>query len=112
VSFFLKQPNGLLAYFGTVIDDFIAVDMTVLEAEVYAQRELDLGPKAAAMKVSYGVEDRDVRLGRVLPGGNGLQRFAFALRCIELAHGVAGREQRERELSVPRPPIPNPEKTP
>lgn len=93
--FFLKQPNGKLARFSDVVDDFTHHDLT--EAEALSYCSSSMGSIQAAEKVRRALDDED----RWKPGVkhetvDGLGRWRDALKTVEAIHGKATREERER----------------
>ena len=55
--FIVRQPNGKLAAFSEVVDNFTAYDMSIEEAEAYCRDERGMDPQDAAQKVRQGVSD-------------------------------------------------------
>lgn len=93
---FVKQPNGLLGRFSTIVDTFTDVNMTEEEAltmclEEYNFREEDA--KGKVERASFG------------PTGTGpLHRWEESLRTIEMVHGKKERNEIEELGSLPVPP--------
>lgn len=93
---FVRQPNGRLAVFSDVVDDFTWYDMTPEEAVKVAAEEYDMGPRAAKDKVERGLKDEIPWKHGVY--GDGTARWLDCLESIEMVHGVKRRRKREREL--------------
>lgn len=92
---FVKQPNGLIARFSEIVDEFTHYDMTEAEAVDVA---LDfMGRQDAADKVSREVRDLDPRTNAP---GDGLSRFRDAIETIRFVHGEEQAKRREDELSA------------
>jgi hypothetical protein len=79
------QPNGKLARFSDVVDNFTDVEMTVEEAIIECQQELSLD--AAKKKVQVGVDDLIPM--SVTKKGDGSVRWNDCLQTISLVHGNA-----------------------
>lgn len=91
---FVQQPNGLLARFSEVCDDFTEYDMTDDEAVDLA---LDhMGRIDAQAKVSRARLDLDPRTMKL---GDGLERFRKAIETVRFQHGDAVANERFAELS-------------
>ena len=80
----VRQPNGLLAMFSDIVDDFTAYDMTDEEAFIECR---DKG----------GV---DVARQKIQRANEHPERFDDEIETIELIHGKAEAEKRRKELSV------------
>jgi hypothetical protein len=77
----VKQPDGLLARFSEVVDNFTAVNMTEQEAVEECQlRGLSLAE--AKEKVRRGIEDEPVRGFVERTANDGLDRWRDALETI------------------------------
>lgn len=85
--YIVRQPNGLLAEFSTIVDHFTALDMT--EAEAIEHCREHMGRKDAEAKVRRGVIDEDVWRPGSGPG-SGHDRWDAALRTVVLVHGQKG----------------------
>ena len=94
----VRQPNGLLAEFSDVVDDFVAYDMDAGEAAaLYAGH---MSADDATAKVRRGVEDEPI------PGivdasgrGDGLDRYRECLHTVHFRHGRDVCRERHRQLS-------------
>lgn len=86
---FVKQPNGLLARFSEVVDDFTDYDMTEAEATAYAW-ELGCGPYSEE-KVRNGIENKAVF-------GDDANRFEEAIGIVLAVHGREVAAERRRML--------------
>jgi hypothetical protein len=94
---FVLQPNGLLARFSSVVDNFTHYDMTKEEA-IEVARE-DMGRQDAIDKVERGLKDEKPWHHGVY--GDGTERWKDALEDIEMVHGKAERAKIEAALSAP-----------
>jgi hypothetical protein len=83
------QPNKLYAVFSEVVDDFIKQDADREDVLNFLREERQMSPADAELKV--------------LMADNHPHRFTEALMIIRMVHGEAGRAQRMREMSAPRP---------
>ena len=79
----VRQPNGLLARFSDIVDDFTHMGMTEKEAlEVCRERLDDAG---AELKVLAGVQDWEPwEIGK---RGSGLDRWNESIKNITSVHG-------------------------
>lgn len=82
---FVKQPNGLLARFSTVVDDFTHTNLTEHAAFDLCQTERDCSESAARKMVQAGMEDWKPWTNGAK--GSGLDRWQDALEKIRTAHG-------------------------
>lgn len=82
----IQQPNGLLARFSEIVDDFTDYDMSVEEAETLCRHEVGIGVLEAKEKVQRGLDA-------------GLARFDEAIKIVRRVHGKMVAKERERELS-------------
>ncbi len=87
----VKQPNGLLARFSDIVDDFTHIDMTENEA-LEVCREY-CGIEDAKRKVLAGVQDWKPWTMGVL--GSGLDRWNDSIEKIESVHGKEIAEKRK-----------------
>lgn len=94
---FVRQPNGLLARFSEVCDDFTHYDFTPAEAMLYCQDKHHMPPGDAVAKVMRAVEDREPWNDSKV--GDGLSRWRDCLDTIRTVHGEATARERETELS-------------
>jgi hypothetical protein len=81
----VKQPDGLLARFSTVVDNFTHFGMTKEQA-IEVCRE-DMGRTDAEAKVQRGLDDDLLGLGDQSRKNDGLNRWRDALKTIEAIHG-------------------------
>lgn len=93
---FVKQPNGKLARFSDVVDDFTHMDMSHKEAVLVACRE-GLDPEKAEEKVRAAEEDH--KPWAVGIKGDGTERWKESLELIQFRHGKAKRDKRVKEAS-------------
>jgi len=92
----VRQPNGLLALFSTIVDDFVWCHMT--EREVFSECHREMGVLEALLKVRRGAQDLDPYTDEK---GNGLSRWRECLSTIGAVHGQAIAREREVEMSRP-----------
>ena len=78
----VKQPNGLLARFSDIVDDFTDLNMT--EAEAFECCREYCGIKDAKCKVLAGVQDWNPWTNSM---GSGLDRWNKSLSTIKSVHG-------------------------
>jgi len=87
-TFFVVQPNGLLARFSTVVDHFCEVDMTRTDAINWCRSE---GMPPADAEVKVGHAERDEPLDdRPCCDQKPLRRWHDCLSTILHVHGTAG----------------------
>lgn len=84
-SRFVKQPNGLLAVFSTIVDTFTSYDLTEAEALAVARDEWRSNDPEGA--VSRGVNDALFGFGTQGECGDGTHRWKEALDTIRAVHG-------------------------
>jgi len=85
----ILQPNGLLARFSDVVDNFTHVNLTKEEAFEVCFEEL--GRRDAEKKVEAGLKDYKPWTLNTL--GNGSERWEHSLKKIEMIHGGEEVEQ-------------------
>jgi hypothetical protein len=93
----VRQPNGLLARFSDVVDNF--TDMNMSEVEAYELCRESMGIEDAREKVRAGVEDWKPWTHRVK--GDGLSRWADCLNSIKVIHGEREVENVKNLVSPP-----------
>lgn len=93
----VRQPNGKLARFSEVVDDFTHYDMTAEEAFDVCLEEM--GRAEAIMKVSKGIADSPTWKCPDSGHADGLDRWRDAIDTIRFVHGEERARERERELS-------------
>ena len=79
----VKQPNGLLARFSDIVDNFTHCNMDELEAYELCKEEM--GTHDAKEKVFAGVQDFKPWMHRVV--GSGHDRWDDCIKKIETRHG-------------------------
>jgi hypothetical protein len=101
-SYVLRQPNGLLAEFSTVVDNFTVLHAT--EEDMRARWRYKIGVEQGDAKVRRGLDDDT-------PGGwfkrtadDGLNRWRNAICTVRLVHGDKEADELERECSAPPSP--------
>jgi hypothetical protein len=80
----IKQPNGKLARFSEVVDDFTHINMDVIEATRVCMEEGMSVEKANAV-VGRGINDNSTLNGKT--SGSGMERWNEALSIIKSNHG-------------------------
>lgn len=103
-QYVVRQPNGLLATFSTIVDDFTVLDAT--EAEMRAEWIDKIGREEGNAKVQRGVDDDMTGLGDTT-AADGLNRWRDALRTIRMVHGEDRAQRRIETTSVLPPPPPS-----
>jgi hypothetical protein len=98
---FVNQPDGKLAVFSTVIDDFTHYDLDEAEALEYGIEEW--GRETAEAKIKSGRADG---LERGPGPGDGLGRWREALTDIATQHGMAGLKETLSDIGFPDAEIP------
>ena len=88
----VRQPDGLLARFSDVVDNFTDVNMTTVEALLLCIQEHDCGLWTAARKVRAGIEDWPPWTVEQ-SSEDGLSRWRDSLSKIESVHGVDAAQQ-------------------
>lgn len=83
-SYFLKQPNGLLARFSTIPDHFTHVNLT--ETEAFEVAFEDMGRYEAEQKIKRALED--AHLGEPWSVHDGLNRWRDSVETVEECHGA------------------------
>ena len=101
---FVLQPNGLLALFSTVVDNFTHYNLTKEEATTLARE--DMGRQDAEEKVERGLKDEIYwHPGTPRPTGStygdGTWRWKHDIGQVEAVHGKVEREEVEALLSAP-----------
>ena len=94
---FVRQPNGLLAIFSEIVDDFTVYDMSPLQAADEAESKGMTRDEAWA-KVGRGLDDTNPRTGGTVQGGDGLNRWRECMEIIRTVHGATEAAAREAEL--------------
>lgn len=98
-SYFLKQPNGLLARFSTIPDHFTHVNLTAAEAFDVAFEEM--GRHEAEQKIRRALDDD--HLGEPWTGpADGLNRWRDSLETVEACHGSEELRKFLSEMEVKR----------
>lgn len=92
----VKQPNGLLARFSEVVDDFTDCDMTPEEAVDLCR--VYMGRTKAEAKVLSGINDEPAPWDK--PSQDGLSRFRYAIEVIREIHGEEVAQERIKTLST------------
>lgn len=87
----VKQPNGLLARFSDIVDNFTDLDLTETEALELCKECYDLSRQDAEEKVRAALEDWEP--WTVGKQGDGLSRWRDSLKTVELIHGKEAVEE-------------------
>lgn len=97
----VRQPNGLLAVFSTVVDDFTILDAT--EAEMRAEWTARIGIVEGNAKVDRGLRDEFIGVGppAVPLRDDGLDRWRDCLHTVRIIHGAEQAAKREQAGSKP-----------
>lgn len=96
--YYLNQPDGKLAMFSTVVDDFTYAHMTDDEALDLGVEEF--GRATAKEKIAAARNDEERY------PADGLHRWRSALVSIAFAHGLDTLKERLKELGFEDFPIP------
>jgi hypothetical protein len=83
-TYLLKQPNGLIAIFSSIVDDFTHWDCTPEEALAYGVEQW--GRSEAQEKLDRAL--MDVGLWKSYDTDDGLGRWRETLKTIAFRHGV------------------------
>lgn len=82
---FVKQPNGLLARFSDIIDNYTHLNMSVDEAISFCVEGQRMAKESAMKKVQSGIEDQDPWSCKGI--GSGHDRWDDCNRTIINVHG-------------------------
>jgi len=83
----VRQPNGLLACFSDIVDNFTHMEMTQEEAiEVCLEH---MGRDSAAAKVQRGIDD-EPPWGQDFEPADGLRRWRDSVSTVCAVHGMQG----------------------
>lgn len=93
-TYLLKQPNGLIAVFSSIVDDFTAWDATPEEALAYGTKEW--GQAIAQEKLDKAL--MDIGLWKPYSTDDGLGRWRESLTTIAFRHGVKCLKERLEEI--------------
>lgn len=98
----VRQPNGKLARWTDVVDDFTHCNMTEAEAAGMCIAEYGMSQASAWRKVAFGADDfTDPQFHSVHElKDDGLNRWRRCLRLIRQSHGDDTAREREAELSA------------
>lgn len=94
----VKQPNGRLARFSDIVDDFTHLDMS--EEDALALCREVMPPSAATKKVQDAQDDIEPSSHNVK--GNGLSRWKDSLQSIAMVHGIQAVEKLLNEHNFPK----------
>lgn len=92
---FVRQPDGLLARFSDVVDDFTHASLTDAEAVRVCVAEHGMREDDARQKVAGAMADLDPRTKQP---GDGLARWRDSLAAIDAVHGRRHRDGIVREI--------------
>ena len=90
----LKQPDGRIAFFSSIVDDFTAWDATPEEALAYGIKEW--GQSVAQEKLDRAL--MDIGLWKPHTTHDGLGRWRESLTIIAFQHGVKRLQERLDEI--------------
>lgn len=85
----VKQPNGMLARFSEVVDNFTHCNMTE-EKALEVCKDCGCSQHEAMIKVDSGIRDLKPYTST---SGNGLERWEHCLGIIERVHGISERQR-------------------
>lgn len=85
---FVQQPNGLLARFSDVVDDFTDYNLTYRDA-------------VRLCMVEHGMSKADAHLKAERGCAAGMTRWPSEIQTIRVVHGDAVADERVKELSTP-----------
>jgi len=97
----VKQPNGLLARFSSVLDNFTHLDMS--EAEALETCLEYMGRRDAPEAVAAGVNDLDRYNLQPIGDADGLGRWKKAISAVTAVHGQEAADRLTRRLSLAKP---------
>lgn len=95
-SYMLKQPDGLIAIFSSVVDDFTYICMS--EKEALEVGTAEWGEKIATEKLQRGLED--AKLWKETNSTDGLSRWRDACENIAMQHGLEHLRQEMNEMGL------------
>lgn len=90
----LKQPNGLIAFFSSVVDDFTVWDATPEEALAHGVEKW--GRSEAQDELDKAL--MDIGLWKPYSADDGLGRWRESLTTVAFQHGVKRLKERLEEL--------------
>jgi hypothetical protein len=102
--FFVKQPNGGYALFSTVVNDFMALGLSELEAIELARDSFDL-PVEEVEEV-FAKARNDEPFWPSEDHGDGLNRWRQTLTPLAMQHGIEVAIARVREMGIAEETIP------
>ena len=79
----VRQPNGKLARFSDVVDDFTHLDMSKEEAICLCNEHMS--PQESVDKVQSGLDD--IKPWSTTDKGDGIDRWNDCLESISIVHG-------------------------
>lgn len=94
----VKQPNGRLARFSDVVNDFTHLDMSEEDALALCR---EIMPPSVATRTVQDAQD-DIRPGIQNAKGNGLWRWKHSLQSIAMVHGLQAVEKLLNEHNFPK----------
>lgn len=101
---FVKQPDGKLAIFSEVVDDFTYYDLTVEGAVGVCLKEFrDRSEEEAMRRINRALEEQPEHRGYAHP--NGLGRWEEALEAITLQHGIDHLKETLQEIGFADYPL-------
>jgi hypothetical protein len=100
----LKQPDGLIAIFSSVVDSFTHMNMT--EAEAMEIGTSEWGEKTAREKLDRGLKDEVLWPGDTDFVSDGLGRWREALETTAFQHGLTELRNTLEEMELGNVAIP------
>ena len=91
----VKQPNGLLARFSDIVDNFTHMEMTPEEALDVCME--NMGRSSALEKVQRGIDDVPLRSMADEPN-DGLRRWRDSVSTVCMIHGLRGFDEWPAEV--------------
>lgn len=98
---FVKQPDGRLARFSDIVDNFTHYNMDADEAVRMCIEEYDLGPVAAQLKVERGVDDDHCGQWGPRVADDGLDRWRDSLTTLGGCSGMDALRDAMDEMGFP-----------
>jgi hypothetical protein len=103
-QFFVKQPDGKLALFSTVVDDFIEIGLSDDEAIDKAVESLGAQPNVVEAIIEKARQDEPFWPAK--DRGDGQNRWRQALNGLAVRHGIETVTARVRDMGLAEDAIP------
>jgi hypothetical protein len=91
----VRQPNGLLARWSDIVDNF--TDYNLTETDAIEVCRYHMGEEGVKKKVQSGIDDIEPWTTNVK--GDGLARWRDCIESIERVHGKSEREKAEKLMT-------------